>query len=223
MKREFPANDYQPNAGQPDEPAPRGPEGDGEALDLEASDIAPPDAAAALNDEIVSLNDKILRLAAELENTRRRGEREKQDAGRYAIAAFARDLLNVADAFERALALTPADRGAATVDGLMGIIDGIKLAENSLLAVLDRHGVKRINPKGEKFDPNLHQAVAQAPGDVPAGCVLDVALPGFVIGERVLRAAMVVVSTGPAKPAEPEPPPMIDPAVQPGSRVDTKA
>jgi molecular chaperone GrpE len=84
--------------------------------------------------------------------------------------------------------------------------------------VLERHGVKRISPKGEKFDPNLHQAVAQAPGDQPAGHVLEVAQPGFVIGERVLRAAMVVVSTGPAAP---EPPPLVSDA-PPGERFDKR-
>ncbi|MEQ1930125.1 MAG: nucleotide exchange factor GrpE [Parvularculaceae bacterium] len=198
-------NQYPPNEGQEETPATEGLEPLGEdALQLESEDLerlgegGEPD---LLRGEIVSLNDKILRLAAEIENTRRRADREKLDAGRYAIANFARDLLSVVDAFERAIALAPPDKAAGSVDSLWAILEGVRLSEAGMIAVLERHGVRRINPKGEKFDPNLHQAVAQAPGDVPAGFVLDVAQPGFVIGERVLRAAMVVVSTGPAAEA----------------------
>jgi molecular chaperone GrpE len=194
---------YPPNEGQEELPsniAPKGGEAEreeGDALQLETDDIATGE-SEALRGEIASLNDKILRLAAELENTRRRAERERIDAGRYAIAGFARDLLSVVDAFERAVASAPTDKATASVESLFPIVEGVKLSEASMLAVLERHGVKRINPKGEKFDPNLHQAVAQAPGEIPAGHVLDVAQPGFIIGDRVLRAAMVVVSTGPA-------------------------
>ena len=155
----------------------------------------------ALRAEISELNDRVLRLAAELENTRRRAEREKADAGRYAIANFARDLLNVADVFECALAAAPQGE-AVSPDAVAGFVEGLVMTDRELLAALERHGVKRIDPKGEKFDPNLHQAVAQAPGDVPAGHVLDVAQPGFTIGDRVLRAAMVVVSTGPASASD---------------------
>ncbi len=188
-------NQYPPNIGQ-EEPQPPLKAADEDALQLESGEIAAD--PELLRAEVSSLNDKILRLAAELENTRRRAEREKLDAGRYAIAAFARDLLTVVDAFERAIASAPNDKGSATIDSLFAIVEGVKLSEASMIAVLERHGVKRISPKGEKFDPNLHQAVAQAPGDVAAGHVLDVAQPGFIIGDRVLRAAMVVVSTGPA-------------------------
>ncbi|HXI88352.1 MAG TPA: nucleotide exchange factor GrpE, partial [Parvularculaceae bacterium] len=130
----------------------------------EAFDTAPGDGeepetlteAEALRGEIAELNDRILRLAAELENTRRRAEREKQDASRYAIANFARDVLNVADAFERALAASPPGDGSATGEAVGAFVDGIKLAEKDLMAALERHGVKRINPVGEKFDPHLH-------------------------------------------------------------------
>lgn len=188
-------NSYPPNEGQEAEPGPKN-ESD-EALQLDEDDLAPT-GEAALKDEIAGLNEKILRLAAELENTRRRGEREKIDAGRYAIAAFARDLLGVVDAFDRAIAHAPSGKAGATIDALWTILEGVKLSEANMLQVLERHGVRRIAPKGEKFDPNFHQAVAQAPGDAPAGFVLEVAQPGFVIGERTLRAAMVVVSTGPA-------------------------
>lgn len=180
---------------QPDDQAQDVPEGD---VELTAADVAEPasdnEAARA---EITELNDRILRLAAELENTRRRAEREKLDASRYAIASFARDLLNIVDTFERALASAPAEGEQPSPETVTALVAGLKMTDKELLKLLERHGVKRIAPKGEKFDPNLHQAVAQAPGDAPAGHVLDVAQPGFVIGERVLRAAMVVVSTGP--------------------------
>lgn len=143
------------------------------------------------------LNDRILRLAAELENTRRRAEREKAEASRYAIASFARELLSVADTFERALDIAPAEGDAVNAEAVSGFVTGVKLTERTLAAALERHGVRKIDPKGEKFDPNLHQAVAQAPAPgVPAGFVAMTAQPGFVIGDRVLRAAMVIVSTG---------------------------
>lgn len=167
-------------------------------MQLEEDDILNRDDAEAIPDEVATLNDRILRLAAELENTRKRAEREKSDAGRYAIAAFARDLLSVVDAFDRAIAHAPDEKSAATVDSLWSILEGVKLSEASMMQVLERHGVRRIFPKGEKFDPNLHQAVAQSPGDAPAGHVLEVAQPGYVIADRTLRAAMVIVSTGPA-------------------------
>lgn len=153
--------------------------------------------------EIAELKDRFLRLAAELENTRRRAEREKADAGRYAIAGFARDLLGVADNFERALraaGVSGDDIPEGRSDAFKGLVSGIQMTEKELLSVLERHGVQRIAPAGEKFDPNLHQAVAQVPSaDIPSGHVVDVAQPGFTIGERVLRAAMVTVSSGAAQ------------------------
>lgn len=152
--------------------------------------------------EIAELKDRFLRLAAELENTRRRAEREKADAGRYAIAGFARDLLGVSDNFERALraaGVSGDDVPEGHSDAFNGLVAGIQMTEKELLSVLERHGVQRITPAGEKFDPNIHQAVAQVPSaDIPSGHVVDVAQPGFTIGERVLRAAMVTVSSGAA-------------------------
>ncbi len=189
---------YPPNDGQtePDETLV-----DGEAAER----------IAALEAATAELNDRILRLAAEVENTRRRGEREKADASRYAIASFARELLAVADNLDRALQTAPAD-GAATGETLAAFVTGVRMTERALAAALERHGVKKVDPKGEKFDPNLHQAVAQAPAaGVPAGHVSETAQPGFIIGERVLRAAMVIVSTG-----EPQ-------AAPNGAHIDTSA
>lgn len=190
---------YPPNDGQSAQ------ETAGEAKQPErASEQGEPAGGEALKAEIAELNDRILRLAAELENTRRRGEREKADASRYAIAGFARDLLNVADTFERALDNAPDGEAANNPETVSSFVTGVKMTERTLAAALERHGVKKIDPKGEKFDPNLHQAVAQAPAPgVPAGFVAETAQPGFVIGDRVLRAAMVIVSTGDRGPKDP--------------------
>lgn len=179
---------------------------------------------AAAQEEITALNDKILRLAAELENTRRRGEREKADAGRYAIATFARDLLAVADNFERALEHAPTG-DAAKETGVAGLIAGVEMTERELNKTLERHGVVRIDPVGDKFDPNLHQAVAQAPAaGVPSGHVAQTAQTGFVLGERILRAAMVVVSTGEPAASEAQDSGSDEPgADKTGTHVDTKA
>lgn len=195
---------YPPNDGQPEDQ--EGP--------LETQENSGPNAAEVsdLRDEVAALNDRILRLAAELENTRRRAEREKADAGRYAIAAFARDLLNVADTFERALNSAPEDGDAPDPEAVSAFVTGVRMTEKTLAAALERHGVKKIDPRGEKFDPNLHQAVAQAPAPgVPAGFVAETAQPGFTIGDRVLRAAMVIVSTGDPGPS------------QNGAHIDTSA
>ncbi len=170
-----------------------------------------------VEDELASVKDQVLRLAAELENTRRRAARDKTDAARYAIATFARDLLSVADNFERALSAAPEAGGEASPDAVGNLITGLRMTDKELHTVLERHGVKRIDPKGEKFDPNLHQAVAQMPSDAPAGHVAEVAQTGFMIGDRVLRAAMVVVSTGGGPAAEQ------NGASDPGANVDTQA
>ena len=147
--------------------------------------------------QIAELNDRFLRLAAELENSRRRAEREKKDAGKYAIAELARDLVAVADNFDRALRFLPADPADIQRDSVEGLVTGLRMTEKELLSVLQRYDVKRIFPEGERFDPNMHQAVAQVPGNgIPQGFVVNVAQPGFTIGERVLRAAMVTVSLG---------------------------
>lgn len=186
-----------------DYPENNGRENPDEAVDLGQEDRA--DAPEANKNptpeqEITELNDRILRLAAELENTRRRAAREKADAGRYAIANFARDMLAVADNFERALraaGVSGEELPEGRSEAFKGLVSGIQMTEKELLSVLERYGVHRVEPAGEKFDPNLHQAVAQVPGgSIPAGHVVDVAQPGFTIGERVLRAAMVTVSSG---------------------------
>lgn len=187
-----------------DYPENNGQENQEEAVDLgkdDRADAPGSDEKPSPEQQIAELNDRILRIAAELENTRRRAAREKADAGRYAIANFARDMLAVADNFERALraaGVSGDELPEGRSEAFKGLVSGIQMTEKELLSVLERYGVHRVEPAGEKFDPNLHQAVAQVPGgSIPAGHVVDVAQPGFTIGERVLRAAMVTVSSGP--------------------------
>ncbi|MEO1014668.1 MAG: nucleotide exchange factor GrpE [Pseudomonadota bacterium] len=199
-------SDYEANVGQeasdPNAPKRRA-EDDVEAIARAAT--------GALQDEVERLNDQLLRTAAELENTRRRAEREKVEAGKYAIASFARDLLSVSDNFERALASTPESVSELTDEGLEGLVTGVRMTEKELLTVLERHGVSKLDPTGERFDPNLHQAVAQAPAPgVPAGHVAQTAQTGFVLGDRVLRAAMVIVSTGDGSSSSDDEGPSVD-------------
>ncbi len=170
--------------------------GNNEEADLEADIEASPEAQIAqLEQDLAVVKDRMLRLAAELENTRRRADREKQDAAKFGISNFARDMLTVADNFQRALDAAP--DGDAPKDVIESFINGIQLTEKEMMSALQRHGVIRLEPAGEKFDPNLHQAIAEVPGNgAPAGIVVDIVQPGFVIGERVLRPAMVTVSSG---------------------------
>jgi molecular chaperone GrpE len=165
-----------------------------------------------LQTELAEQKEKVLRTLAELENLRRRTEREKADMAKYAISEFARDVIGIGDNIQRAIDHVPFD-AAETDSTLKSFLEGVQLLERELLATLDRHGVVRVNPQGEKFDPNKHQAVMeQEAPDVPSGTVLQVLQAGFMIAERTLRPAVVVVSRGGAKtpkaadkPAEPAP------------------
>ena len=151
----------------------------------------------ALNAENTSLKDRLLRAMAEMENLRRRTEREVADAKIYGVTAFARDMLSVADNLARALE-SLSDEARASADGsLKSLIEGVELTMRDLTAALGRHGVKKLEPLGEKFDPNFHQAMFEAPNEeLPAGTVAQVVQSGWRIGDRVLRPAMVGVSKG---------------------------
>lgn len=152
--------------------------------------------AAAKEAQAEAANDKVLRAYAELDNMRKRVEREKEDTAKYAITKFARDIIGVADNFERAINSVPAEAKADN-PALVSLIDGVSLTEREFLNVLERHGVKRVSPQGEIFNPNYHQAVMEQHNpDVPAGTVLQVFQPGYMIEDRVLRSAMVVVAAG---------------------------
>ncbi|WP_043879729.1 nucleotide exchange factor GrpE [Azorhizobium caulinodans] len=161
-----------------------------------------------LEGEVAAFKDKYLRAFAEAENIRRRADREIADAKVYGIASFARDVLNVADDLARALATVDAETKANAEGALKGLIDGIELTERGLLKNLEKHGVRKVEPVGEKFDPNLHQAMFEVPDpSVAAGTVVQVVQSGYVIGDRVLRPALVGVARGgpkapPAAPSE---------------------
>ena len=151
----------------------------------------------ALNVENAALKDRMLRTLAEMENLRRRTEREVGDAKTYGVTAFARDLLNVADNLERALDHLGEGVRNHAEGPLKDLLDGVELTKRDLTAALARQGVKKLEPMGEKFDPNFHQAMFEAPDEsLPSGTVVQVVQSGWRIGERVLRPAMVGVSKG---------------------------
>ena len=161
-----------------------------------------PDRFAQLEAEKADLKEKLLRMLADMENLRRRTEREVADARTYAVSNFARDMLTVADNFQRAIDSVPAEARAAGDPALKALIEGVELTERDMLKTLERYGVKRLEPEGQKFDPNLHQAMFEIPNpDVPNGTVVQVVQTGYVIGDRVLRPALVGVAKGGPKGA----------------------
>ena len=162
--------------------------------------------AEALAKEAAESRDKMLRTLAEMENLRKRTAREVADARTYGITGFARDVLDIADNLQRALDAVPADTRASADPGLTSLIEGVELTERSLLNTLEKNGVKKFDPSGEKFDPNFQQAMYEVPDPtVPAGTVVQVVQAGYTIGERVLRPALVAVSKGGAKAGASEP------------------
>lgn len=161
-----------------------------------------PDQAEALATENAALKDRLLRTLADMENLRRRTEKEIADARAYAVTGFARDMLNVADNVRRAIESVAAEDRAA--HGVKPLLEGVELTERDLLNTLERHGIRRIEPKGERFDPNRHQAMFEIEDpNVVAGTVLQVMQAGFSIGERVLRPALVGVAKGGPKSSDP--------------------
>jgi molecular chaperone GrpE len=156
----------------------------------------------ALAKEAAESRDKMLRTLAEMENLRKRTTREVADARIYGIQNFARDVLDIADNLQRALDAVPADTKASADPGLKALIEGVELTERSLLNTLEKNGVKKFDPSGEKFDPNFQQAMYEVPdSSVPPGTVVQVVQAGYTIGERVLRPALVAVAKGGAKAA----------------------
>ncbi len=161
------------------------------------------DAAAvqALITENASLKDKVLRTLAEMENLRRRTEKEVADAKVYGVTSFARDMLTFADNLARALHNVPAEALEGADAALKSFVEGIEVTERDFLSRLSRHGVRKLEPKGQKFDPNFHEALFEAQDESLApGTVAEVIEDGFAIGERVLRPAKVGVAKGGAKP-----------------------
>lgn len=156
---------------------------------------------SGLRVEVEALKDRALRAMAEVENVRKRLERERDDARTYSVTRFARDILTVADNLNRALSAFPPDVRAKADDAVKAVLDGVEATARELGAALGRHGVKPIAAEGQKFDPNLHQAIAEVPTrDAPPGTVVSVVQDGYLIGDRLLRPAMVTVAKagGPA-------------------------
>ena len=148
-----------------------------------------------LQAEVESLKDQRLRALAEVENIRRRAEKEKNDASQYAVTKFARDMVGIADNFARALAAVPAEVRAAADPQVQAVLDGVEATDRQLIQTLERYGVKAVDTSDGKFDPNMHQAIAEVPGNgKPAGSIVDVVQSGFMIGDRLLRPAMVTVA-----------------------------
>jgi len=177
----------------------------------EPAQPTPEELIARLIAEMADLKDQLLRAVAEGENIRRRAAKEKQDASKFAIASLARDLLAVPDTLDRAIASIPDEVRAQ--EGVTSLIEGMELTQRQLLGIFERHGIKPIHPMGEKFDPNFHQAMFEAPDTgQPDGTIVQILQMGYVIGDRLLRPAMVGVAKGGGQNA-----------ATPGSTIDTSA
>ena len=212
------------------------PEGEAEAHTREADDFAhqdpgadeiagdPPseEAIAKLIDENAELKDRLLRAVAEAENVRRRSAKEKADASKFGISSFARDLMSVADNFSRALDSLDDDIRESGGETVKNLITGIEMVERELLSAFEKNGIAQVCPvSGDKFDPNLHQAIAEIPVDnQPSGTVVEATQIGYLLDDRLLRPAMVVVARnaggggGPQQGGDPD-------AQDPGANVNT--
>lgn len=193
-----------------------------EEQDIPVEAEADMDAAriAALEAEVAALKDQVLRYAAEADNTKRRAERESNDARAFAIQKFAKDLLGAADNMGRALAAAPKDEADQVVTAL---VTGVEMTHKALHDAFERNGLKKVDPApGDRFDPHLHQAVMEIPADVPAGTVAQTLQAGYELFGRTVRAAMVAVSAkqagGPAASN-----PYAHPEEHEGEKLDTKA
>jgi molecular chaperone GrpE len=191
----MPANDPE------DDPGDGAGNGFGDELPDEGAPASPEERLATIEAELADTKDRLLRALAETENVRRRFQREREDSQKYAISGFAKDLLTAVDDLRRALDAMP----EAEVDDprTKSLLDGVAATERELLAAFERHGLKRVDPKGERFDPNFHQAIfeAERPG-APAGAVIEVLQLGYVLHDRLLRPAMVGVAKGGSQPAD---------------------
>jgi molecular chaperone GrpE len=174
----------------------------GAPIDSEPEERSADDRLTALEAELADQKDRLLRALAETENVRRRAQREREDASKYAVAGFAKDLLSAADNLRRALDSLP--EAEVRDERTRSLLEGVAATERELLGIFERHGIKRIDPKGERFDHNLHQAIFEAErADQPSGTVIEVLQPGYVLHDRLLRPAMVGVAKGGPKPDNP--------------------
>jgi molecular chaperone GrpE len=175
-----------------------------EEAKVEAAD-AGVDPVEELRQKNAELTDRLLRLAAEMENLRKRNERDLADTRSYAITGFARDMLTATDSLSRALMVLPAEARENADPAMQSLIDGIEMTEREMQRLLAKHGVTPIEAEGEKFDPHKHQAMFEVPDPTrPEGTVVQVVQAGFAIGDRVLRPAMVGVAKGGPKAGQAE-------------------
>ena len=159
-----------------------------------------PKPSTSLDRELAEAKDRLLRTLADMDNMRKRTEREVADARIYGISNFARDILGVADNMHRAMAALDDELRAKADEPTKVLLEGVELTERELMNVLEKHGVKRIEPLGQKFDPNRHQAMYEIEdASVPAGTVVQVMQAGYLIGDRMLRPALVAVAKGGGK------------------------
>jgi molecular chaperone GrpE len=172
------------------------------SVTAEAEEPSAEERVAALEAELAEQKDHLLRALAETENVRRRAQREREDALKYAVSGFAKELLSVADNLRRALDSLP--ESEVRDERTRGLLAGVAATERELLSVFERHGIQRIDPDGERFDHNLHQAIfeAERPGK-PGGTIIEVLQPGYVLHDRLLRPAMVGVAKENPRPGEP--------------------
>jgi molecular chaperone GrpE len=172
----------------------------GAPIETESEERSADDRLTALEAELADQKDRLLRALAETENVRRRAQREREDASKYAVTGFAKDLLSAADNLRRALESLP--EAEVKDERTRSLLAGVAATERELLSVFERYGIRRIDPKGEPFDHNFHQAIFEAErADQPSGTVVEVLQPGYVLHDRLLRPAMVGVAKGGPKPA----------------------
>ncbi|POF34118.1 nucleotide exchange factor GrpE [Roseibium marinum] len=190
------------NKNPEEQPAEASPEAEAPAAQPETAEESGVDPIEVLKTENAGLKDRALRAMADMENLRRRTEKEIKDARQYSVSGFARDMLNVSDNLRRALEALPEDDRKNADAGVAALIEGVEMIERDLLNQLEKNGVKKLEPEGQKFDPNFHQAMFEVPNtEVPNNTVVQVVQAGYVIGDRVLRPAMVGVSKGGPKEA----------------------
>jgi molecular chaperone GrpE len=169
--------------------------------DTPSAEMVPAEQVKAALDAAADFKDKMLRALADMENLRRRTEREVADARQYGVASFARDVLQVADNMHRALDVIGDELRNSTDANVRSLVEGLDLTERELMKVLEKHGVKKISPLGEKFDPNFHQAMFEVTdGSAAPGTVAQVVQAGYLIGDRILRPALVAVAKAAPKP-----------------------
>lgn len=151
------------------------------------------DRTSVLEAEVARLKDHLLRALAETDNLRKRSSKEREDAGKYAVSAFAKDMIEIADNFQRAIdAVTPEAKAAD--QNLKNIMDGIEATERGMLKALEKHGIRKVEPMGQVFDPNFHEVMFESPlPGKPAGTVIQVIEPGYILHDRLLRPARVGV------------------------------